>query len=504
MKILTAPQIRKADGLTIKNEPIASVDLMERASFACYNWIINNLPDNLQVKVFAGPGNNGGDGLAISGMLAKAGYEVYVYILNSPDTLSPDARINYNRIVNLNGVSIYFINESNDFPLIDRTDLVIDSIFGSGISRPVIGIAADLIDCINLSGAIIVSIDIPSGLRTEENEYLHHGSIVQATYTLTFQLPKIAFFFAENERYTGEWIVLDIRLLESAIDDQETNYFYTVRDDVAKQLIRRKKFDHKGIFGHALLLSGSYGKMGAAVLASKACLHSGVGLLTTHIPKSGYNIMQTSVPEGMTIVDEHTSILTVLTDLTGYSAVGAGPGIGKEEKTGLLLHYILTTAKVPIVLDADAINLISMNREWLKLLSPSTILTPHPGEFDRLAGPSQNCYQRHLKQIDFSKKYNTIVVLKGAFTSITTPDGKCRFNSTGNPGMATAGSGDVLTGIILSLLAQGYQPVNGAITAVYLHGLAGDIARDKIGEEALTASDIINNLGNAFQKIKEI
>ncbi len=504
MKILTAQQIGNVDKLTINSEPIASVDLMERAACACHDWIKDHFANNLEIKVFAGPGNNGGDGMAISRMLAKSGYKVFVYLLNSPDTFSPDARINYHKLADVKGIEVFFIKGSDDFPLLGRTDIVIDSIFGSGISRPLIGISAKLVEYINLSGAIIVSIDIPSGLRTEENEYSNNDSIVQAKYTLTFQMPKIAFFFAENERYTGEWAVIDIGLSSSAIEDQQTNYYYTGREDISKFLITRKKFAHKGNFGHSLLMAGSFGKMGAAVLASKACLHSGAGLLTTLVPYKGYDIMQTSVPEGMAIVDKNPDFIMELPELEGYNAIGIGPGTGKDEKTGQLLYSLLTKTKIPVVIDADAINLIAMHPDWMGLLSPNIILTPHPGEFDRLAGPSVNGYHRHLKQIDFSKKYNTVVVLKGAYTSITSPEGRCWFNSTGNPGMATAGSGDVLTGIILSLLSQGYQPVHGAITGVWLHGLAGDIACELNGEEALTASDIINNLGKAFQKIKKL
>ncbi len=502
MQILNSEQIRKVDALTLEYEPVTSIELMERAASACYYWIRGHFDSGIKVKVFAGPGNNGGDGLAIARMLALAGMNVWVILIKDPSNLSADALVNYNLLINLQGISIFFIKETEVFPVIDYTDLVIDALFGSGLSRPIDGFTGKLVNYMNQSGAAIVSIDIPSGLHTEENTYKEPETIIHATYTLTFQAPKLSFFFAENEPFVGKWHHLDIRLSSKAINEQETSNFYTGSEDISKLLHIRKKFAHKGNFGHALLMAGSFGKMGAAVMSAKSCLRSGVGLLTVQVPSRGYDILQISVPEAMTIIDENPYSISIIPEFNGFNAIGIGPGIGTDEKTSWLVHDLLTTAKLPIVIDADAINLISLHPDLLDLIPPNSILTPHPGEFDRLTGPSQNGYHRNRKQIEFSRKYKIIIVLKGAYTSISTPDGKCLFNSTGNPGMATAGSGDVLTGITLSLLAQGYPPEQAALIAVFLHGLAGDLAKDSMGEEALIASDIINYLGKAFLKLK--
>ena len=501
MKILTAEQIRKVDLYTIEHEPIKSNDLMERAANKCYNWIKEHLGSNLKVKVFVGPGNNGGDGLAIARMLADAGNTVHVYTLTSSGKLSTDALINYTRLVEQSKAQILLLEEKK-LPKINDNDIVIDALFGSGISKPLSGMALNIAKHINQAKALVIAIDVPSGLYCESNDLNDLNTIVQADHTLTFQLPKLSFFFAENEQYIGDWHLLDIGLNRIAINEQETNYFFVEKNDIALILKKRKKFAHKGIFGHALLMAGSSGKMGAAVLASKACLRTGVGLLTTHIPLKGYEIMQTAVPEAMVSVDTTSDNLSTLPDISQYNAIGIGPGLGLYSFTSLMMFQLLKSVNIPFVLDADALNLLAVHPEWLGLLPKNTILTPHPGEFDRLSGPSKDGYERHLKQIDFSKKNKVIIVLKGAHTSITTPDGLCWFNSTGNPGMATAGSGDVLTGMILSLLAQSYNPVHAALIGVYMHGLAGDLAITETSEEALIASDIINHIGKAFLKLK--
>jgi NAD(P)H-hydrate epimerase len=387
-------------------------------------------------------------------------------------------------------------------PEINGSDIVIDALFGSGLSKPLTGLSANIVKHINRSEATVIAIDIPSGLYGEKNGYDTPEAIIQADYTLTFGLPKLSFFFAENEQFVGKWHVLNIHLMHEAIDQQESRYWLTELSDIASTIPVRKKFSHKGYFGHALLMAGSYGRMGAAILAAKACLRSGAGLLTTHIVSKGYEIMQTAVPEAMVTIDPATEELSCLPDLSKFTAIGIGPGIGVSDPAGFALYQLLKNAQVPLILDADAINLLAAHTDWLGLIPENTMLTPHPGEFDRLTGLSKNGYERHLKQIEFSIKHKVIVVLKGAYTSVTAPSGSCQFNSTGNPGMATAGSGDVLTGIILSLLAQGYNPVNAALTGVYLHGLAGDLACEQTGEEALIASDIINYLGKSFKKIK--
>lgn len=502
MKIFRAEQVREIDGYTIKNEPIASIDLMERAARQLYRWITKRYLQNRKVRVIAGPGNNGGDSLALARMLAGDFYLTELYYIKFTDKVTEDWQANYNRLVEQDKVVIHTLVEGDRLPLFGEKDLLIDGLFGSGLSRPLKGFPAEIVRWMNQTGNEIIAIDIPSGLMGEDNSGNNRETIVKATVTLTFQFPSLSYFFAENESNVGEWHILPIGLHPLIIEKMETNYFFLTKEFVASQLRGREKFSHKGTFGHVLLVSGCYGKMGAAVLASHACLRTGSGLLTTHIPKFGYEIIQTALPEAMISIDQSDILFTEAPDLTPYQAVGIGPAIGCRHNTQKGLHELLQKAKVPLVLDADAINILGENREWLEQVPENTIFTPHPKEFERLVGKTGDHYERNRKQIDFSKKHHAIVVLKGAHTSISCPDGSCYFNTTGNPGMATAGSGDVLTGVILSLLGQGYQPKLAAMIGVYLHGLAGDIAKKQYGAEAIIATDIIENLGNAFNEIR--
>lgn len=501
MKILSASQIREVDKYTIKNEPISSADLMERAAMACSTWIFKNYQKTKVVKIFIGPGNNGGDGLCVAYFLLAAGFTVEAYLLYSAETLKGDSLLMFERLTQFQEGVVFPVQEPY-FPEILSTDLVIDALFGTGLSRPLTGYPALLINHMNMSDGEIIAIDVPSGLFTESNDDNISENIIKAKHTLTFQMPKLAFMFSENYIYTGDIHLLDIGLHPVGIKIQESKYNFQEFSDFDISLKQRKKFDHKGVFGHALMVSGSFGKMGAAVLASKACLRAGVGLLTTHIPRKGYDIMQISVPEAMVSLDLDEELVTELPDNDKYNAIGVGPGIGTSEQTTDVVRDLLTKTKVPLVMDADALNILAQN-QWLLCMIPRlTILTPHPREFDRLAGESINGYSRFYNQLAFSKKYNVIIVLKGAYTSITTPTGECWFNSTGNPGMASAGSGDVLTGIILALLAQGYQPHIAARLGVYVHGLAGDMALTKNSFESIVSGDIINYLGVAFNKIR--
>ncbi|OFX51548.1 MAG: bifunctional ADP-dependent (S)-NAD(P)H-hydrate dehydratase/NAD(P)H-hydrate epimerase [Bacteroidetes bacterium GWA2_30_7] len=497
MKILNKEQILEADKFTIQNEPVLSIDLMERASEKCCKWIRKNIYFDSKIIIFCGIGNNGGDGLAIARQLKEFKKEVYIF--PDKDNYSEDFKTNFEKLSKAN-ISIKTIRNINSIKEINPKDVIIDAIFGSGLNRPVNGIYGETINKINKSGCKIISIDIPSGLFCDSNSTSEN--IIKADYTLTFQFPKLSFLFSENEQYTGTWKVLDIGLHKEFIVHVKTSNYYITKAEISNKIITRKKFSHKGNFGHALLIAGSFGKMGAAVLASKSCLKSGVGLLTTHIPKVGYDIMQTSIPEAMVSVSNSKNEITSFPHLEKFSAIAIGPGIGTSKITQIELKKFLELCKKPLVLDADALNIISKNKTLLNFLPENTILTPHPREFDRLTKKHESGYERYLSQIEFSKKFNVIVILKGANTSISCPDGICYFNSTGNPGMSTAGSGDVLTGIILSLLSQGYSPVNSAITGVYIHGLAGDIACKNESYESLIAGDIINNLGKAFKEFR--
>ena len=503
IKIFRTDQVREIDSYTIQNEPISSINLMERAALAVYSWINEHYSKSVPVKVFAGTGNNGGDGLAVARMLAEDGFSVTTYLIKFSDKTSEDHKVNLSRLQNQNKVVIEEISNENEFPVISKSALVVDAIFGSGLTRSLSGPYASIVKHLNMSGAGIISIDIPSGLMGESNTENKDDSIIRANFTLSFQFPKLSFLFYENETFTGNWEVLPIGLHPAIIQKTETPYYFVTKNYIQTNRARRKKFSHKGSFGHALLISGCYGKMGAAVLASRACLSSGVGLLTTHVPRMGNDIMQISVPEAMISLDQSDILFSQPPDLSEFSSVGIGPALGCRNNSQHGLHQLIQNAKRPLVLDADAINILAQNQDWLSELPENSILTPHPKEFERLTQKAGSGYERHLLQIEFAVKHKVIVVLKGAFTSITCPDGRCYFNSTGNPGMATAGSGDVLTGIILSLLSQGYEPQLAAIIGVYIHGAAGDIAMEILGEEALIASDIIDNLGNAFLSLNE-
>ncbi len=504
MKLFRTSEVHNIDAYTIAHEPIADIDLMERAAGKLFGWVTAHFDKDRRVMVFTGPGNNGGDSLALARMLAGAGYVVEDYFLRFTDKISNSCRINLERLEKTGKVPVKMIRSEEELPEVTSGVLVIDGIFGSGLTRPLRGLPEKAVARINASGAAVVAIDVPSGLFGEDNTENDAEKILKADYTLTFQFPKLSFFFPENDAFTGEWVVLDIGLHPDIIAATPTPYHYLTVADVAGLIRPRKKFSHKGTYGHAMLISGSCGRMGAAVLASRGCLRSGVGLLTVHVPRLGNDILQTAVPEAMLESDQSDILFSEVPDLTPYSAVGAGPALGTRSNSQKALHALITTAKTPLVLDADALNMLAMHPEWYEELPEGTVLTPHPKEFERLAGPAVNGYERVHKALDFAVKYKVIVVLKGAHTAIASPAGEVWFNMTGNPGMATAGSGDVLTGIILGLLAQRYDPFDAARIGVFIHGLAGDRAREERGEEALIASDIIENMGKAFQEVKGV
>lgn len=503
MKILPIEKVREADAYTIENEPIVSIDLMERAATQLLIWIDKNITKDKKISIICGLGNNGGDGMALARLLSDKSYKVEVLIIKYSDKSSRDFDINLERLLKSTSVEIFEIKKDQEIPDLKDKEVIVDGIFGSGLSKPVEGFIAKVIDNINDSGAEIISIDVPSGLFADKSNTGLKGSIVKANYTLSFQFPKLSFLFAENEKYVGKWYILPIGLHKEYIDKVEVKDYLVEKEDFKDQLKLRNKFDHKGHFGHALLISGSYGKMGAAVLASKACLRTGAGLVTVHVPKTGYQIIQTAVPEAMNSIDPSDNVFSDFIDTSNYNAIGIGPGIGMDKATQGALKLLIQNVSTPMVFDADAINILAENKTWIPFIPELSIFTPHPKEFERLTSKAANNFEQHKIQREFSIKYKAYVVLKGAHTVISCPDGSCYFNTTGNPGMATAGSGDVLTGIILGLLAQNYHPKISAIFGVYLHGLAGDIAEKKIGQEAMIAGDIVDKLGKAYRKLVE-
>lgn len=500
MKIFEASQVREIDAYTIREEPVASIDLMERAASRLAGWYVRHFKVDRRVVIFAGPGNNGGDALAMARMLAENQYRVSCYLL-AFSTLSDDCAINLGKLTAQGRAGLAELRPGDPLPGIGSDDVVVDGIFGSGLSRKVSGFPGEVIRHINRNASTVIAIDIPSGLFGEDNTDNDDESVVRAGVTLTFQFPFLSFFFRENDPFVGRWRVHDIRLHPEIISRMETKYRTIEEEEVCRILPARERFSHKGTFGHALVISGSYGMMGAALLAGESCLRSGAGLVTLHVPRAGYGIAQTGFPEAIVSPDNSGEAFSEPPDLSTYSSVAVGPGIGQKEETCSALKTLLERVKVPLVIDADGLNILSMHPEWLGLLPRDTLLTPHPGEFDRLAGKSVNAFRRHLRQMEFAREHGVIVVLKGAYTGIATPDGKYWFNTTGNPGMATGGSGDVLTGMIAGMLSRGMQPLEAAIAAVYIHGLAGDLAAESLGQEALIAGDIIRRLGAAFRKV---
>ncbi|MDP4239869.1 MAG: NAD(P)H-hydrate dehydratase [Bacteroidota bacterium] len=502
MKFFTTSQIRQLDQYTIEQEPIASIDLMERAANALYGSFVGNFPYPAPVCILAGQGNNGGDALALARMLLKSGQKVRVYLIHS-GLLSPDCETNRQRLSSAYPDSLTEFTDKFVAP--DRTDetIIVDGLFGSGLSRPIKGIFADAVEWINQTGNRVVSIDIPSGLAGEENKLTESSVIVEANLTLSLQFPKLAFFLAENARYVGNWKVLDIGIHPEAIEKVSSNLFYLEEDDIAYLLKKRHKFSNKGTYGHALVVAGSTGMAGASVLASKAALRSGAGLVTVHGPAANRIIVQTANPEVIFQSDITIDYISHIDSLEKYNAIAIGPGIGTQVETADMLNKFIFKSNVPCVFDADALNIISTQKELLQHLTKNSILTPHPKEFERLFGVCNSSYDRIRMAHRASKIYGVIIILKGAHTLIALPDGNLCFNSTGNSGMATAGSGDVLTGILVGLLAQGYKPEDAAKLGVFIHGQAGDLALTTETKESLIAGDIIERIGDSFRSIRE-
>jgi NAD(P)H-hydrate epimerase len=501
MKILPIEKIRDADAYTIKHEPIADIDLMERAATELYEWIMANAEPERRFMIYCGMGNNGGDGLVLARLLAQHDRQAEVILVRYSDRLSASCKTNLDRARKVRNLSVHEVATEDDIPPPKKGDIVVDALFGSGLTRPVKGFPARVVDLINDSGAIVIAVDAPSGFFCDSSNTMNEGVIIEADYTLTFQFPKLGFLFPENEKHVGHWEVLPIGLHPDFIREVEVTNHFLVHGECRDIYKPRSKFAHKGTFGHGLLIAGGYGKMGAAVLAAKAGMKAGAGLITAHIPASGNTILQTAVPAAMVSIDEDNKIFTHHPHLDSYSAVAIGPGIGTEKQTANALKLLIQEAGAPLILDADALNILGENKTWIPFIPKGSILTPHPKEFERLAGPSLNNFERNELQREFSVKHQVYVVLKGAHTCISTPEGKCFFNSTGNPGMATGGSGDVLTGILLGLKAQGYSSLEACLLGVFLHGLAGDLAAEKWGLEALTANNIAHHLGGAFKRV---
>jgi len=503
MKILTNAQIRELDQFTIEHEPITSVALMERASKAIVDEFVRRWQDDTPVVVFAGPGNNGGDALAVARMLAERGYKVDACLFNIHNSLTEGCAINKQRVMDSKKLhSFTEVTSSFDPPELRAEHVVVDGLFGSGLNKPLAGGFASLVKYINHSDATVVSIDMPSGLMTEDNTYNIWSNVVKADLTLTLQLRKLSMMLADAQPFTGEVKVLDIGLSREYIEVAPAHYTIVEESYVRSRMMRRPDFAHKGNMGTAFVVAGCRGMAGAATLATRACLRSGVGKVIIHTPKSNNGIVQISVPEAIVQGDKSDVYFSEPVETDAFDAMGIGPGLGTSEETAIAVIAQIRRTRCPQVIDADALNVLSSHRAWLQQLPAGIILTPHAKEMDRLAGMACNSwYERLGKARALAEQRDAYIILKGHNTAICKPDGDVIFNVTGNSGMATAGAGDVLLGVLTGLLARGYSQLDACVIGTYLHGLAGDLAATRLGKESLIASDIIEYLPAAFMRL---
>lgn len=498
MKLFTASQIRACDAYTIHASAISSLDLMERAAARCAEWLMAYMPGESVFIVLCGTGNNGGDGLAITRMLHRNGFGAKAFLLQFSPELSEDCNANLQRLQKTEPEIVEILQPGSFIKDLPSNIIIIDAIFGTGLNRKAEGWVADFIHHMNQLPNKKIAIDIPSGMPADSIPG-QDAIIFKAHHTLSFQFYKRSFLHPETGRYAGQVHLLDIALNKTFIQATHTNYQTTDEDTVKKLYKPRDPFANKGNFGEALIIGGSYGMMGAALLAVKAALRTGAGKVRAFIPECGYSVLQTAVPEAMctTKGEKHISAISGWNEA---KAIGIGPGLGTQEYTARTFADFIQTCKQPIVVDADGLNLLAKQTDLLNKLPADSILTPHPKEFERLFGKSADSMMQLEQARTQAMRYNIYIVLKGHFTSVVTPEGECWYNLTGNAGMATAGSGDVLTGILTGLLAQGYDSYAASLLGVYLHGLAGDIAAEQHSQEAMIAGDIIENIGKAFLK----
>ncbi|TYP75198.1 NAD(P)H-hydrate dehydratase [Aquimarina intermedia] len=502
MKILSAEQLQKADQATLRSQNISSLELMERAATQIFNSIHAKLKGaDVLFHIFCGIGNNGGDGLVLSRLLPEHGYKVKTYIVNFTDKRSDDFLKNYDRLIALNTTWPTQLKSETDFPQLSEKDIVVDAIFGIGLNRPLVGWVVKLIQHINASNAFVLSIDIPSGLYADRAPDTSDG-VIKASTTFTFQTPKLAFFLPETAVYSRDFEVLDI-----GQDQLFMNESKGVAELISKNMIRsmyqpREKFAHKGTYGHCLLIGGSYGKIGSMIIATEAAMRVGAGLATSYIPECGYTALQTAVPTAMVVTDDNDNYIKAIDYDVEPNAIGIGMGMGTNKNTILAFENFLKKIEIPVVLDADALNSIAQHGDLAKHIPSGSILTPHPKELERLVGSWKDDFEKIKKAKEYSKRYQCILVIKGAYTLIVNDD-TLYINTTGNPGMATGGTGDALTGMITGLIAQGYNSLQATLVGVYLHGLSGDLAIQTTGYQGLLATDVVQYIGKSFLNLFE-
>lgn len=499
MKILSAKDIRLVDAKTIEYNEMFSHQLMEMAATAFFDYFVNSYTIKANtVALFCGIGNNGGDGIAVARMLHTVGYVVKLFIVETTNNYSDDCTLNIDRVKNA-GVDITTVNSANQIPSLDNIDVIVDAIFGTGLSRPLSGLAKDVVERINKAQKTVVSIDVPSGLFMDKPTNL----AIHATETITFQIPKLSLFLPDNDKFVGKLTIVDIGLDAKAISEAETEMYYLIGSAMADKLRPLAKYAHKGTQGHALVIGGSLGKIGSVTLASQAALKSGCGLVTAFVPQCGMNIIQNSFPEAMVLQDDNRKHISSISYDIAVSAVAIGMGMGQHNDTKQALHQFLQNRSTPLIIDADALNILSENSDWLDYLQPNTILTPHPRELSRLIGIWEDDFEKIALTRELARKYNLIVVVKGAHSLII--DSKNVYvNSSGTPALATAGSGDVLSGIIVGLLAQGYEPIVATQLGVYIHGMTANVTSGIINPRSFIATNIIENIGKVYDRMNVV
>lgn len=492
MKILTANQIRNCDITTIE-KGISSIALMEKAARKCCDWITDNFRNTNKFLIFCGNGNNGGDGFAIARMLYEKAYDVEVYINENESEFSPDAEINFKKIKAISGIDIKNFSE---FSMINNENsVIIDAIFGYGLNRELSGEIKSIVGKLNQIQLPKISIDIPTGLFADKiiNESY---TVFESDLTLTFQFYKQSFLHTETGKFCGKIIVLDIDLDKDFIDGTETDY-YVIDEKLIRKIYKpREDFSHKGIFGKSILVGGSYGKIGAILMSTLSALKTGSGLTFTIAPECGNLILQSQVPEAMFMQSGEKYLDKI--EIQEKAVYGIGPGLGKEKQTQKALFVFLENYNQPVVLDADALNILAENHK-LDLIPKHSVITPHPLEFERLFGKTENSFERIELARQKAKELQIFIILKDHHTAVITPEKNVYYNITGNPGMAKGGSGDVLTGILTSLVSQKYDIEKACIFGVWLHGKAGDFAAEKFSKEAMLPTDLINEIGEVFK-----
>ncbi|PJJ83701.1 NAD(P)H-hydrate dehydratase [Mucilaginibacter auburnensis] len=498
LPLLTAQQIREADAYTISNEPVSSIDLMERASKAFVGWFVNHYPDRKEsIAVYCGSGNNGGDGLAISRMLFEHGYtQLDVKIASYSNRSTADFDTNLARLIQL-AIPITALLPGEDL-LQENAAIIIDALLGTGLNKALSGDYEKLAKFINGLSAGKVAVDIPTGFFAD-GEMPVDAPVIKADVVISFQQPKINFLLPDSAKYVDCWQTVNIGLSETFTNSLDSPYQFLEEKDARALIKPRHHFSNKGTYGHAFIIAGEAETMGAALLSSSACLYAGAGLTTACIPQAGLFALNSSHPEIMAVLRQDDEQLNIEWDK--YTAVGIGPGLGKKAIALQLLSDVLERFCNPIVADADALNLLAENPILLKKLPAESILTPHMKEFDRLFGEHNNWWQRMQTARVKAAELGINIVLKNDYTLIITPHGKVYFNSTSNPAMATGGMGDVLTGIITSLIAQKYQPEEACLLGVYIHGKAGDELALPDRAYVVTPTQIANRLPATMAKL---